>query len=91
MNYLSLIDAERLAFARLASEAARRTGGRQVTNIEMIHCSDGLALLCADIGGESATQGLELPASAWNPALEAHIKRLFLGSAQLAVQQMRAA
>jgi hypothetical protein len=88
MNYASLIDAERLAFARLATEAARRTGGRTVSNAEVIRCSGGLSLICADIGGETVTHGLELPPGAWTPALEVELVRLFRGSAEIALRQI---
>lgn len=88
MDYSNLIDAERLAFARLATETARRTGGRTVSNVELIRCSGGLSLICADIGGETATHGLELPPAAWTPPLEAELVRLFRGSAEIALRQI---
>lgn len=88
MSCLDLIDAERLAFAKLATETARRTGGLTVSNLELIHCSDSLRLICCDVGGECVTHGLELPANAWTPALEAELLRLFRGSAQLALRQL---
>lgn len=87
MNYSSLIDAERLAFAKLATEVARRTGGKIVSDVEVIRCSDGLSLICADVGGETVTHGLELPAGAWTPTLVTELARLFRGSAEIAMRQ----
>lgn len=91
MSYLSLIDAERLAFAKLATETAHRTGGRTVSNVEVIRCSGGLAFISADIGGETVTHGLELPSNAWTPALEVELAKLFQGSAEIALRQTRGA
>lgn len=88
MDYLNLINAERLAFARLTNETARRTGGRTINNVEVIRCSGGLSLICADIGGETITKGLELPLAAWVPPLEAELVRLFRGSAEIALRQI---
>lgn len=83
-------DAERLAFAKLVTETARRTGVRTVSNVEVIRCSDRLRLICCDVGGECVTHGLELPAAAWTPALQAEVQRMFQVSAQLAVRQLTA-
>lgn len=83
---LSQIENDQLHFARLAEEAARRTGDSTVTNPELIRCNDTLHLLCMDVGGETVTHGIELPTNAWTPALEAELIKRFRGSAQLAVR-----
>lgn len=88
MDYSNLIDAERLAFAKQATETARRTGARTINNVEVIRCSGGLSLICADIGGETITQGMELPLDAWTPALSDELVRLFGGSAEIALRQI---
>lgn len=83
---LAQIESDQLQFAELAKQAARRGGGRTVTNPEMIRCNDTLRLLCMDVGGEAVTHGIELPVKAWTPALEAHLIKNFKGSAELAIQ-----
>lgn len=88
MDYLNLINADRIAFARLTNETARRTGGRTINNVEVIRCDGGLAFICADIGGETATHCLELPPDAWTPALSDELVRLFRGSAEIALRQI---
>ena len=83
---LSQIENDQLQFARLAEETARRTGDSTITNPKLIRCNDTLRLLCMDVGGETVTHGIELPANAWSPALEAELLKRFQGSAQLAVR-----
>lgn len=88
MDYSSLIDVERLVFSKLATEAARRTGERSITNLELIHSETGVTFVCCDVGGVCVVHPIELPANAWTPALEAELVRLFRGSAEIALRQI---
>lgn len=88
MTILNLIDAERLTFAKLATDTTRRTGARDFSNLSLIRCDGGLALVCVDIGGECVTHGIELPDNAWTPQIESEIERRFRGSLEIAFRQV---
>ena len=91
MTIANLIDAECLALAKLATDAARHAGVNGFDNLSLIRCDGGLALVCVDVAGECITHGLELPEPAWTPQLETEIERRFRGSLEIAFQQLRGA
>lgn len=88
MDYSSLIDVERLAFAKLVTEAARRSGSRAVTDLELIGSGAHTWFVACDIGCECCVHALELPAGAWTPALEGHLLAAFGVSAEIAIRQL---
>ena len=88
MTIANLIDAECLAFAKLATDAARHAGVNDFDNLSLIRCDGGLALVCVDIGGECVTHGIELPDNAWTPQIESEIERRFRGSLEIAFRQV---
>lgn len=83
---ISLIENEQLQFAAAATAEAKRTGLSAITRVGLIHCSDSLRLIYADVGGETITHGIDLPAKAWTPALEKELIKRFKGSAELAIR-----
>lgn len=88
MSVSDLIDAECLALAKLATDAARHAGVNSFDNLSLTRCDGGLALVCVDVAGECITHGLELPKAAWSPQLETEIERRFRGSLEIAFRQV---
>lgn len=88
MDYTQLIDAERLRFAKALSEVARRTGSREVKNLEIIYADRCLRFIAADVGGECLVHTIEIPASAYSDELEAQIIKMFQASVDITVRQL---
>lgn len=88
MDYTAVISAERIRFSRALNEAARRTGSRTISNVEILYADRCLRFICADVGGECVVHTLELPEAAYSDELEAEIIKMFRASVDITIRQL---